>query len=151
MTQDRRPELPIGYWLKQVDNLLTEEINKAQATHGVSRSEWQVLNMLKETSGANREQIFETMRTFVDSSSFNDIMTSLVERGWVERRKGATNGVEEFQLTKEGQRRHEAIFATQKQVRQRAMAGISEEEYVTVIRVLRQIVSNLGGKGEKAG
>ncbi len=151
MTQDIKPKLPIGYWLKLVDNLLTEQIDKAQAIHGVSRSDWQILNMLKEIGSASRERIFETMRTFVDASNFNKIMTSLIEHGWVEQRQVPKTGMEQFQLTEEGQRRHEVIFATQKEVRQRAMLGISEEEYATVIRVLQQIVSNLGGKSEGAG
>lgn len=150
MTQDMRPKLPIGYWLKQADNLLTEQIDKAQAIHGVSRSDWQVLNVLKEIGSASRERIFETMHTFLDASSFNNIITHLIERGWIEQRKVTKTGMEEFQLTREGQRQHEVIFATQKEVRQRAMEGISQEEYATVIRVLQRIVSNLGGNSEGA-
>jgi DNA-binding MarR family transcriptional regulator len=151
MTQDIKPKLPIGYWLKLADNLLTEQIDKAQAIHGVSRSDWQILNILKENGRASREQIFETMHTFIDASNFNNIITSLIERGWVEQRQLSNVGMEQFQLTKEGQRRHEAIFATQKEVRQRAMQGISEEEYATVIRVLQQMVTNLSGERVEAG
>lgn len=150
MTQAMRPKLPIGYWLKQADNLLTEQIDKAQAIHGVSRSDWQVLNVLKEIGSASRERIFETMHTFLDASNFNNIITHLIERGWIEQRKVTTTDMEEFQLTREGQRQHEVIFATQKEVRQRAMEGISQEEYATVIRVLQRIVRNLGGNSEGA-
>jgi DNA-binding MarR family transcriptional regulator len=144
MTQDIKPNLPIGYWLKQADTLLTEQINKAHSTDGVSRSDWQVLNLLKETGGASRERIFETMRTFVEASNFDGMMSHLIERGWVERRMVSKTGMEEFQLTEEGQRQHETIFARQKDIRQQAMQGISEEEYKTVIRVLQRIVANLG-------
>ncbi len=84
MTQDTRPKLPIEYWLKQADNLLAEQISKAQATYGVSRSDWHVLNMLKEIGSPSRERIFETMRTFVDASNLDEIMTHLIERSWVE-------------------------------------------------------------------
>lgn len=150
MTQAMRPKLPIGYWLKQADNLLTEQIDKAQAIHGVSRSDWQVLNVLKEIGSASRERIFETMHTFLDASNFNNIITHLIERGWIEQRKVTTTDMEEFQLTRKGQRQHEVIFATQKEVRQRAMEGISQEEYATVIRVLQRIVRNLGGNSEGA-
>ncbi|MCG3158980.1 MAG: hypothetical protein DKINENOH_05628 [bacterium] len=151
MTQDMKLKLPIGYWLKQADNLLTEQINKAHATHGVSRFDWQVLNTLKDVGSASRERMFETLQTFVDRSHFNGILTSLVERGWIEPRKGPQSGVEEFQLTEQGERQHEVLFATQKEVRQRAMQGISEAEYATVIRVLQQIVNNLGGTSEESG
>jgi len=137
-----RPQLPIGYWIKQADNRLTAQINAAQSAHGVSRSEWQTLNTLKETGGAPREQIFETMRAFVDEPGFDGILRSLRERGWIEARASG-----EFQLTEEGRRQYDIIFATQKEVRQRAMQGISEEDYLSAVRVLQQIVTNLGGTG----
>ncbi len=151
MNQVTKPKLPIGYWLKQADNLLTEQINKAQAANGVSRFDWQVLNMLKETGSASRERIVETMRAFVDAHNFDEIMTRLIARGWVEQSKVSKTDTEEFQLTEDGRHQHEVIFAVQKKVRERAMQGISEEEYTTVIRVLQRIVSNLGGNSEGAG
>ena len=45
MTNTPKPQLPIGYWLKRVDALLTTAIDQAQAEHGVSRTQWQVLNI----------------------------------------------------------------------------------------------------------
>jgi DNA-binding MarR family transcriptional regulator len=146
MTQDMKSQRPIGYWLKQADNLLTEQINEAHATHRVSRADWQVLNTLKYGASASREQIFETMQIFVDASNFNDIMTSLAARGWILQQQGSKPGADAFQLTEDGERQHAILLAAQKGVRQRAMEGISEAEYVTVIRVLQQIVNNLSGK-----
>ena len=93
------PKLPIGYWLKQADNLLTKQINAVQAANGVSRSDWQVLNMLKENSSASREHIFETMHTFVDRVTFDEMMTHLIEYGWVESSNASILGAEAFQLT----------------------------------------------------
>jgi DNA-binding MarR family transcriptional regulator len=146
MTQDAKPKLPIGYWLKQADKLLTQQINQAHTSQGVSRSDWQVLNMLKELGSASRESIFETMHTFVDADGFNQIISALSERKWIESRRNLNSGIEESQLTEEGHHQHEIIFTTQKKIRQQAMQDISEEEYSTVIRVLQQIVSNLEGE-----
>lgn len=56
-----------------------------------------------------------------------------------------------FQRTGEGQRQHGIVLATQKEVRRRAMQGISQEEYVTVVRVLQRIVSNLEARDADAG
>ncbi len=42
-------DLPIGYWMKQADNLLTLGIDKIQAAFGFSRTDWQILNALKES------------------------------------------------------------------------------------------------------
>ena len=151
MTQGASPKLPIGYWLKQADNLLTEQINKAQVANGVTRFEWQILNRLREIGSASREQLFAILHTFVDAPHFDEIMTRLVARGWVEQSKASKSGVEEFQLSEKGRSQHEVIFATQKEVRERAMQGISAEEYATVMRVLQRIVSNLGGNSEGSG
>jgi hypothetical protein len=45
-----------------------------QAAKGVSRFEWQVLNLLHEAGEASRERLFETMRTFVDASGLDTIL-----------------------------------------------------------------------------
>jgi len=145
LAQVTKPERLIGYWLKRADTLLTEQIDKAQAANGVSRFEWQVLNILNETGTASKERIFETMLAFVDAPGVDEIVTRLVGRGWAEQSETSKQGTVEFQLTEEGQRRHGVILDTQKEVRKRAMQGISEEEYATMIRILKRIVSNLEG------
>ena len=147
MAQVAKPERPIGYWLKQADVLLTEQIDKAQAANEVSRFDWQVLNMLNEMGSASKERIFESMLAFVDAPGVDEIVTRLVGRGWAEQSEISKHGTVEFHLTEEGRRRHGIILATQKEVRRRAMQGISEEEYATLIRVLKRIVTNLEGTG----
>lgn len=54
-----------------------------------------------------------------------------------------------FQLTEEGLVAHGTVLTAQQEVRQRAMQGISEEEYATVLRVLQRIVSNLADDGSE--
>ncbi|MEJ2555927.1 MAG: hypothetical protein P8186_06830 [Anaerolineae bacterium] len=104
-----------------------------------------MLNLICEAGSASQEQIFEIMRAFVDAPSLDEIIRHLRERGWLEQRGDSRSDVVEFQLTEEGQRQHEIILAMQKEIRQRAMRGISEGEYATVIRVLQQLVCNLEG------
>lgn len=138
MTQPTKPDRPIGYWLKRADNLLTEQINKAQTENGVTRSEWQVLNLLMENGRATHAHLFNTMSTFIDSGELDTILNNLMERGWVQTDQDAT-----FALTEAGRQQHAIILARQKEVRQRAMQGISQEEYLTVLRVLERLVNNL--------
>jgi len=145
MKERTQPNQPIGYWLKQADNLLTEQINKVQAANAVSRFDWQVLNMLNELGRAGSKRLFEDMHAFITESELEEILSGLNKRGWVEQSKVSHSGTDEFQLTEEGRRHHAIILATQKEVRAQAMQGIGEEEYATVIRVLQRIVSNLGG------
>jgi DNA-binding MarR family transcriptional regulator len=144
MNKDTNLKLPIGYWLKQADEVLTEQINQAQAVHGVSRTEWQILNLLKENGRTTGEQLFDTMRTFVNRRKFQEIIRRLIERGWIDAEVASG----ELQLTEAGQRHHERIFTTQKEVRQRAMQGIGQDEYATTIQVLQQIIKNLDQSGQ---
>ena len=139
MTKETNLKRPIGYWLKQVDQLLTERIDEAQAVHGVTRTDWQILNLLKENGRASDELIFSIMHTFVDAAQFQEIIYHLIDQGWIDE----TLASGELQLTCAGYDQHARIFATQKEVRQRAMQGIIQEDYVTVIRVLQQMVENL--------
>lgn len=81
MAQNSQPQLPIGYWLKQADNLLTEQANKAQAAHDLSRFDWQVFNLLHEKGKVRKAEIFEVMRTFNDAASLERSLSALVERG----------------------------------------------------------------------
>jgi DNA-binding MarR family transcriptional regulator len=142
--RDVLAHLPIGYWLKQADNLITEQVNKVQADNGISRFDWQVLNTLHEVGPVSKDRIFEVMSTFVDAAGLDAILVHLAERGWAESIESGQAGIVTYQLTHEGERRHSVILAAQKEARQRTVQGISEEEYATVIRVLQQIVSNLG-------
>ncbi|MCB8926010.1 MAG: hypothetical protein H6652_10350 [Ardenticatenaceae bacterium] len=139
MTTKAKFELPIGYWLKQADKMLTEQINLAQSVHHVSRTDWQILNLLHENGRIHSEQLLVTMRPFIEVDQFEKSINILMERGWIAGEAGRGD----LQLTAAGQTQHGHILATQTEVRQRAMQGISQDEYGTVVRVLQQIVENL--------
>lgn len=142
------PNLPIGYWLKEADRVITAAINQAQAVNGVSRTEWQVLNTLAEGNGATRERLGTIVQPFVDAAGLDAIIARLTERGWVAAAGAGEEGQAPLNLTAEGQDAHAVILAQQQEVRRRAVAGVSREDYATVIRVLQQIVHNLSESEE---
>jgi hypothetical protein len=136
-----KANLPIGYWLKHTDELLTKHINNVQTANGVSRSQWQVLNSLYESGVVTRAQLFETMKTFVSEPEQRHILDELTSWGWL-----VQNEQDMFQLSQEGRMNHQTRLEAQKKVRQRAVQGISEEEYTTVIKVVQRRVENLEGE-----
>lgn len=145
MSEQKEPHLPIGYWLKKADEVLTSRINAAQQANGLTRIEWQILNLLYDTSGATRPYINEILRPFSDEASLATTVESLINRGLVQE---AGSDVSQLRLTDEGHLVHRAAVETQTEVRQRAVQGISEADYRTTIRVLQRLVANLtdGGK-----
>lgn len=142
MSEQKRPHLPIGYWLKKADELLTARINEAQQANGLTRTEWQVLNTLLETEAASRSEIVEILSPFGDAETIGAPVDSLMERGLIEP-DGSETG--RLRLTTLGRQLHARALEVQKGIRLQAVQGISETDYATTVRVLQQIVENLSG------
>lgn len=141
MSEQSKPHLPIGYWLKKADEMLTVRINEAQKANGLSRTDWQVLNVLHEAVTATREQLAEPLRPFADTGSLDEVIERLVRRGLIEGGDSAAG----YRLTGQGRRVHQAALDLQKEVRQQAVRGVSEADYLTTVRVLQRLVENLSG------
>lgn len=143
MTPEQRPQLPIGYWLKHADETITKHVNEVLNDHGLTRFHWQLLHFVHESDSATKAQAFAPMQTFVDTNGFEALIRDFEARGWMTQHAHGTNGETGLALTEQGTTGHRAIFALQRAIRQRAMQGISEDDYAIVIRVLQQIVANL--------
>lgn len=137
MSEQKRPHLPIGYWLKKADELLTARIDEVQKANGLSRTEWQILNSLYEMSTASRSQIIELLSPFADAGRLGSTIDVLVDRGLIEEDDKS------LRLTDRGRNLHATALEVQIKIRQQAVQGITEADYVTTVRVLQQIVSNL--------
>lgn len=140
MSAPKKPHLPIGYWLKKADEVLTSRINAAQEANGLTRTEWQILNVLHETSSASRSQIIELLSPFRDADALGSTIDALIDRGLVEATETETR---QLRLTAQGRDLHATALAVQKKIRQQAVQGIREADYGTTIQVLQQIVNNL--------
>ena len=132
---------PIGYWLKHTDAVITRHVNRVLEEHGFTRFRWQVINLLHEAGTTTPGDLFATMKTFIDADQLEEILSSFVVEGWLVKRGDGNEA--ELQLTDAGEAQREAIFKLQSDVRRRAVQGISEQEYTTVIDVLQRIVNNL--------
>src|SRR3954470_3430484 len=69
--------LPIGYWIKQVDDKLTKGIDSIQAQFGLTRTDWQILNVLIEKNTIAKGELIGTMYPFVDERMSNDCLAKL--------------------------------------------------------------------------
>lgn len=139
--QNTTKSLPIGYWLKHTDEVITRHVNQVLGNNGFTRFRWQVLNSIYENGIISRKEIFQTMQTFISKDHFDEIVQGFVKEGWlVEQGEGDT---QEFELTGEGKAQREILFKLQSEVRKQALQGIAEKEYMFVIEVLQRMVHNL--------
>jgi len=141
-----KPHLPIGYWLKKADEVLTSRINEVQDANGLDRTEWQILNLLHEVSACTQDRVCEVLRPFADADSLKATLERLVSRGFVEGNGSQTDA---FRLTDQGRHVHSVALETQKKIRQQAVQGISEAEYVTTVSVLQRLIANLTHEGHE--
>lgn len=129
-------KLPIGYYLKKADNLLTAGINKIHAENGITRTQWQVLNSIIQKDEADRQQVIELLNDFAAKDTINEVIDILINRGLV-------NENSFLYLTDRGKELFEKCFQEQKIFRQKAMGNISEQEYMQLITTLEKIIDNL--------
>jgi DNA-binding MarR family transcriptional regulator len=131
-------ERPIGYWLKKLDRLIDEQFEEQLGEAGLSRRQWQVINLL-EGDPRSVPELQSELEPFLqeDPDDLTDALSGLVTRGWVACQDNIVN------LTETGQAQLKLIEAKVTELRQASMAGISPEEYQTTIDVLARMASNL--------
>lgn len=129
---------PIGYWLKQADQALTDGIDSIQATHNLSRTDWQLLNTIQGTTLVHRHNLLDALLPFADQAAVDAILTRFTTEGLI-----MSPGETTFVLTQRGKDLHESCLNAQQSFRQIAMAGITDEAYQTTVTTLRKLVANL--------
>ncbi len=129
---------PIGFWLKLVDRLIDDQFAATLEEHGVTRRQWQLLNVLHAQT-ATIEQLDAAVAPFLGADETSaENLTELVESEWVE---STPTG---YALTERGRAaldRLSEVVATQ---RTAIAEGISAEDYQLSVSVLERMAANLG-------
>ncbi len=138
---------PIGFWLKLVDRMIDEQFASTLEEHGVTRRQWQLLNVLSRES-ATVEQLDAAVAPFLSAQSGDDPaessmphLSELVESAWVLNSSGT------YELTERGNLAFERlaqVVATQRTV---MTEGISPDEYEATTSALERMARNLGWDG----
>ena len=134
---------PIGYWLKELDRLIDKHFELQLGNAGLSRQQWQLLNLLDDHPRSVPELQAELEPFLQDAADdLSDPLSGLVTRGWAESTDNIVN------LTETGQAHFEIVKAKVAELRQALMTGISPEEYQVTIDVLSRMAVNLESSTE---
>jgi hypothetical protein len=136
--QQGKGQLPVGYWLKHVDRLLTERSDAALSERGFTRLRWQTMNTIAEAGSISRASLYETLRPFANREQLDALVAGLIQPGWVAEGRDRA-----LTVTESGQAEHAQLLQLQQTVRQRAFAGVSAEEYAMLVAVLQRVAGNL--------
>ena len=137
-------ERPIGFWLKLVDQLVDDQFGTSFEEHGVTRRQWQMMNLLTD-GPATEKQLTDALKPFfptVEGSITSvELIEELHESGWV----SLTDG--QYQLTDLGRRSLENLRSAVERIREQLTENVSAEEYATLVSVLQRMATNLGWDG----
>ncbi len=131
-----KDKLPIGYYLKNADRLLTEGINHIHQEMGITRTDWQILNSIHENDKIDLDKIAELLKAFADKETIENSLTALAKRQLI-----SDNQL--LSLTEEGKKLFETCLQKQKAFRQKSMEGLTQEQYEQTISFLEKLIDNL--------
>ena len=135
---------PIGYWLKLVDRLIDEQFASTLEDHGVTRRQWQLLNVLRNEP-ATEERLDAAVAPFLSAASPTDDaetsaehLAELVDSAWVSLAGGTYTITERGALALD---KLSEVVAVQRTV---VSEGVSPEQYEQTVAVLERMARNLG-------
>lgn len=79
--------MPIGYYLKKADNLLTAGINQIHKEFGISRLHWQAMHFMHESGSLNPEKLKKVLKEFAEPDELDTVLADLMSRGWIFQNK----------------------------------------------------------------
>ncbi|GAA2105024.1 hypothetical protein GCM10009841_23500 [Microlunatus panaciterrae] len=134
---------PLGFWLKLVDELINAQFSSTLDEHGVTRRQWQLMNVLVN-GPATLAELDEAVAPFLDEAtqeSSAEHLGELVESEWVSRDN------ETYAMTERGITSFSRLREVVGRNRDTLSQGISEAEYDATLDVLERMARNLGWQG----
>ncbi|QNE48159.1 MarR family transcriptional regulator [Glaciihabitans sp. INWT7] len=131
---------PIGFWLKLVDRLIDERFADTLEEHGVTRRQWQLLNVLSRgpATGTELDAALAPFLSAVDGETVQENLAELVESGWVALSPSG------YSLADSGRTALAALSSTVDKTRAITADGISAEQYAQTLDTLERMARNLG-------
>ena len=125
----------------------TEELANLRNT-GLTIGQPKILDYLKEHDGSNQKEIARAC--FLEAGSLTTILNKMEEKGLIERRmlNGNRRSFHIF-MTEEGKRKQQMVDKAFKEIEQKALSGILEEEYERFLNIYKRIYSNLQEKSDR--
>ena len=134
---------PIGFWLKLVDRLIDQRFEALLEEHGVTRRQWQLLNVLQR-GPATLEDLNAAVAPFLQEEageSSAEHLEELVGSGWV---------APGYSLTDAGVTALEGLGHAVGELRTGMAEGVGDDDYATTLAVLERMARNLGWSEEGA-
>ncbi|MEU3600005.1 MarR family winged helix-turn-helix transcriptional regulator [Streptomyces sp. NPDC006798] len=132
---------PIGYWTWAAGKTVLAYARARLAAIGVTQPQWWVLNhVVGSGDGATRDELLAANQDNLDvGAGLAPEIDVLLERKLLVR-----GDDDRLRITEEGRELRDRAAGIQRANREKVCEGITEEEYLTTVRVLRRMTRNVG-------
>lgn len=143
-TDDMLATQPIGYWSGLAQAAVTRQLRDAMATIDVTQPQDWVLNRVDGGPVApSREEVVIQLTPLADGPhEIARVIDQLLHRGWLRTDPG-----QRLRLTDAGEAARVRLRELVTELRGVVHEGISDEEYVAALKVLRRMIANVEGSG----
>jgi DNA-binding MarR family transcriptional regulator len=135
---------PIGYWSWAAHKAVVSRIQAALAGIGTTQPQWWVLAQVARADRAKtRHEVSRLLENYLDegSESMEREIDVTIAQGWI-----TEDSEGRLALTGEGRAFYDKAAALQDELWAERHAGISDEEYLTTLKVLQRFIHNTGGR-----
>ncbi|MFE2560862.1 MarR family winged helix-turn-helix transcriptional regulator [Streptomyces sp. NPDC059352] len=143
-TDDALATQPVGYWSGLAHAAVTRHLRDAMAGIDATQPQYWVLNCVNgETGAQSREEVVSRLTPLADGPhEIARVVDQLLYRGWL-----GTDEEQRLRLTDAGEAARLRLRELVTELRAEVHEGISDEEYVAALKVLRRMVANVEGEG----
>ncbi|MEU6620953.1 MarR family winged helix-turn-helix transcriptional regulator [Streptomyces litmocidini] len=143
-TDDTLASQPIGYWTGLVHEAVTRRLRDAMARIDVTQPQYWVLNRVSGGPTApDREEVITQLTPLAGGRhEIPRVIDQLLHRGWLR-----IDADQSLHLTDAGEAARIRLRGLATELRTEVHKGISDEEYVAALKVLRTMIANVGGDG----
>ncbi|NLU68695.1 MarR family winged helix-turn-helix transcriptional regulator [Streptomyces sp. HNM0574] len=136
---------PIGYWSGLVHSIVTRRLRDTLAAIDVTQPQYWVLNRVNGGPTApSREDVVLQLTSLADGErEIARAVDQLVHRGWL-----WTDAGQGLHLTDTGEAARVRVRELATELRAVVHEGISDDEYVAALKVLRRMVANVEAGGD---
>ncbi|TDT37246.1 DNA-binding MarR family transcriptional regulator [Streptomyces sp. BK208] len=135
---------PVGYWAWAAYKAVVTRTRAALAELGTTQPQWWVLAQVARAGAPKtRAEVSGLLRNYLDTGpeTMEAEIDATITAGWIVEAPD-----DRLSLTPEGRTFFEKAAALQDDLRTERHAGISDEEYLTTMKVLQRVIHNTGGR-----
>jgi DNA-binding MarR family transcriptional regulator len=135
---------PIGYWSWAAYDAVVTRTRTALAEIGTTQPQWWVLaQVARADTVRTRDEVSRLLRNYLATGpeTMETEIDRTVAHGWITQDAEGRLG-----LTPEGRAFYDKAAALQEELWTERHAGISDEEYLTTVKVLQRFIHNTGGQ-----